>query len=80
MAEDPHIDIINRADRDARRHQDIGDLQRRVTRLENNYPTVQIAPLGAPETNPRDGSQAVSPVGPRLWVRINGAWHYAELH
>lgn len=63
---------------DARRADKLADLDRRVAALERAHPVIQVLP-GAPTTAPRDGTPAVDSSAVRLWVRVNGGWHFVTL-
>jgi hypothetical protein len=78
MAQDPRLTLVDSIKQGHRTPGRLADIERRITRLENNYPTVQQLE-GSPTTSPRDGSMAASPAGPRLWVHVGGAWHYVGL-
>lgn len=63
---------------DARRADKLAELERRVAALERAHPVIQVLP-GAPTTAPRDGTPAVDSSAVRLWVRVNGGWHFVTL-
>ena len=80
MAIDPHIDLAINSKPGAAVPQDLGDLERRVRKLEQNQGLLtQILPKGTPERAPRGGSLCIAEEPKRLYVYIGGAWHYATL-
>lgn len=55
----------------------LADLDRRVAALERAA-TVQVAD-GAPTSLVRDGVAYGQADGPKLWLRLAGAWRYVDL-
>jgi hypothetical protein len=56
----------------------IRDMQRRLAALERNASTLQVI-NGTPADSPNDGAQRVDKAANKLWVRVNGAYHYTAL-
>lgn len=68
------------SDSDVRLRRKIAELEDRIQRLERRGFVLPV--VGAdPSTNAPEGQQAASSVSSvrRLWVRIDGGWHYTTL-
>lgn len=59
----------------------LAELERRLTALERRVAAGLGAPIfaGAPTTSPPDGRFAIDQTNNRLYIRVNGGWHYTAL-
>lgn len=79
MPFDPQWDKISRGlPRDQQIAARLGDIERRLTVLEKSSPAVQIT-TNTPTGSARNGTLAGDQGNTRLWLRLNGAWHYTVL-
>lgn len=65
-------------DPETRAAERIAELERRLSRLENGAPTIQVG-AGAPTLAPRDGTPYADASTVRLYLRVGGAWRYTTL-
>lgn len=55
----------------------LGALERRVSRLERDNPTMHTTG-SQPTALARDGAHVLQTNNSRLWLRSNGAWRYID--
>lgn len=79
MALDPYINLVKGSmGTNMRMAQRIADLENRVSSLERSKPAIQVV-AGQPSNTAREGTAAADGTNTRLWVYLNGAWHYTGL-